>query len=425
MIVLAAAILGVFVGQPTTSDLPLDSSIENGKETATNHQNNRRDVASSLHFPVHPAEDDNYPWNSYSPQYPAQYNDHQDPDHLPVRQYQGRKKSKYPSKHACKQYLEFLRYAFSQLDDDSTYDDMEERVMPLAHSDQLPQMNVQSISSVTFSMPVRKTDATTMPNYITTTESRYETTLPSTKRPTPDPTTVFEMIGRSLNFNKTTKAENATKTDGCCDTVLPCPDTYNVSYPLNGYCDRYVSCESGMAIRRTCPDGLHFNIITKSCDLPHNSFCNYACPKSDGYFGIPGDCGGYFVCKNSASEYRMCPPKMHWNVQSDTCTFAESSDCSMRCSVPNEVFPYKGDCSAYVICLNSVPYYHRCPPNTKFDGSVLTCVPKNRSNCEDNPKLMTKVQNPSHLCRDIHMKLGSQVWCNYGNTKEEKKFLEH
>ncbi|EEB14767.1 chitin binding peritrophin-A, putative [Pediculus humanus corporis] len=195
------------------------------------------------------------------------------------------------------------------------------------------------------------------------------------------------------------------------DNTISCPDGYNVTYPLNGFCHKYVHCESGVALQRDCPNGLQFNIITKSCDMPHNSYCNYVCPVENGFYGVPGDCGGYFICKNSISEYRMCPPSTHWNTAADTCIFAEESTCPMKCSSVNEIKPYEGDCKGYIICSNGFPYYHKCPLTNVFDPESLSCIPDEKSTCSNDPKLMTNFINSNAICRTVQVKNGSKSQC--------------
>lgn len=103
----------------------------------------------------------------------------------------------------------------------------------------------------------------------------------------------------------------------------------------------------------------------------------------------------------------------------------------LQCPEPNEVKPYKGNCRAYIVCMNSIPFYHKCPPHMSFDQEMQSCVPNSKSSCQNNPKLMTKMMNPNHLCKQVQLKMGSDSWCNNILAKnndyddDDEEFFEH
>ncbi|UYV70524.1 Cpap3-d2 [Cordylochernes scorpioides] len=56
--------------------------------------------------------------------------------------------------------------------------------------------------------------------------------------------------------------------DGGC-----CPEA-NGDFPVEGHCDQFYQCRSGTALRRTCPEGLHFNPLARTCDWPATAGCD-------------------------------------------------------------------------------------------------------------------------------------------------------
>ena len=53
-------------------------------------------------------------------------------------------------------------------------------------------------------------------------------------------------------------------------SLLPHPDR----------CDWFIECYNGVAYKKNCGDGLHFNARRRSCDFPHIAQCEYFLPDS-------------------------------------------------------------------------------------------------------------------------------------------------
>ncbi|KAL0267062.1 UNVERIFIED_CONTAM: hypothetical protein PYX00_009430 [Menopon gallinae] len=363
---------------------------------------------------------------------------------------------------ACRKYLEFLRYAFEQLDDersplnhyanDRSSGQRPEGLTPfivpnpellrrLAVNSAAADANLKVLADKQYTteavrrMPVTRTISprTTPPP----TPTAKSTTAGATRQtltkvpPMTDNAVIIKSadrgpVYRGYTTEKTTaKPEEVDAVEGDCHNKLfPCPDNVNATYPINGYCNRFVICEGGKPHPEFCQKGLHFNLVTRECDLPHKSFCTYSCPKANGYFGVPGDCGGFFRCSNWFPEYRMCPPRMHWDVRAKICVFRELSSCPLKCDSAYEVKPYSGVCNSYVICSRGEPSYHSCPYGAHFEREILRCVPQVRSNCTDDQNYIVRNRGLENgrktLCAKVELDGSTSRWCQQTDEQEYK-----
>ncbi|KAF4524879.1 hypothetical protein B566_EDAN011209 [Ephemera danica] len=51
---------------------------------------------------------------------------------------------------------------------------------------------------------------------------------------------------------------------------------FNVMHPV--YCTKFCKCNIGGAVEFVCPDGLHFNTQTGTCDWPNSAQCQNTPP---------------------------------------------------------------------------------------------------------------------------------------------------
>merc|ERR1712123_337296 len=102
-----------------------------------------------------------------------------------------------------------------------------------------------------------------------------------------------------------------------------CPDDFLGFYPHLYSCDKYWSCEDGLAELRTCGNGLAFIDTDESykleqCNELHLVDCGARteieppistnnCPGLYGTFPDPADCRQYFLCINGVPREQGCP----------------------------------------------------------------------------------------------------------------------
>ena len=85
---------------------------------------------------------------------------------------------------------------------------------------------------------------------------------------------------------------------------------------------------------------------------------------------------------------------------------------AFKCPRPNGAFPCEGDCHAYWVCSNSVPYLMKCPNDLNFDPESKVCGPvkcnisvltttsttqENFATTESSPNIITTTATPKSI----------------------------
>ncbi|GFS71683.1 papilin [Nephila pilipes] len=129
-----------------------------------------------------------------------------------------------------------------------------------------------------------------------------------------------------------------------------------VRWPKGNTCNTYVKCSTKSIL--TCPQGLHFDDLTRRCvdpcrarcdktnnqlayrcgwpeykersekDSPLSSEEDFRCPR-DGRFPHPHDCKSYIKCSDGLKERITCPSGLHFNEKTESC----DSPCDARCDL--------------------------------------------------------------------------------------------
>lgn len=148
---------------------------------------------------------------------------------------------------------------------------------------------------------------------------------------------------------KCPKCQNYVPTIGICPEIPSCLGTESgITKPYPPNCNKYVYCDQGTSVIRTCPVGMHFNPVllycmdaaTANCPACEETFTTVrVCPDtptcSVEEFGMtkpyPPDCSMYLYCnEEGGAELSKCPHDWQFSEQTSLCTSAEEATCQ-RC----------------------------------------------------------------------------------------------
>lgn len=127
------------------------------------------------------------------------------------------------------------------------------------------------------------------------------------------------------------------------NTLFPCPNdkTGQFSDPIQ--CDKYYTCDDGIATELLCPDGLVFdetNKLINKCDQPFNVDCgnrtelqepkslNEKCPRKNGFFAHPVQsvCNIFYNCIDGDAIEMACTTGLHFDEYSGTCVWPDTAN---------------------------------------------------------------------------------------------------
>ena len=142
---------------------------------------------------------------------------------------------------------------------------------------------------------------------------------------------------------------------GNCGTTTP-PTTCE-DQPDPHDCDYYISnCKE----RIKCPEGQHFNRVTKRCENQCTAGCQIAsdmsdcvsCEREGKTFEDPCSCEMYYKCLGGVRVLVMCDDGLHYDKQLGRCEATCSDTCPKLFALsPNAVLQQKGNPSLYVLQL--------------------------------------------------------------------------
>ncbi|XP_068224677.1 uncharacterized protein Gasp isoform X3 [Palaemon carinicauda] len=200
-----------------------------------------------------------------------------------------------------------------------------------------------------------------------------------------------------------------------------CPHEFGF-YPHDTSCDKYYSCEAGVATLKTCGNGLAFDnsdseYLRENCDYSHNVDCSTRpqlepaistphCPNLYGIFPDPDDCAVFWSCWDGEASRYACAPGLAYDRKSRVCNWMDNiAECktqrdameqTIQCPAPGQLaatgsfsrHAHPDDCRQYFVCLDGVPREYGCPIGTVFqigqeDGFGQCADPENVPGCED------------------------------------------
>uniref|UniRef100_A0A1I8PPM8 Chitin-binding type-2 domain-containing protein n=1 Tax=Stomoxys calcitrans TaxID=35570 RepID=A0A1I8PPM8_STOCA len=179
-----------------------------------------------------------------------------------------------------------------------------------------------------------------------TTKSSSQTTTNTSSSQTKTPTT-----GTTTPYTSTAGSSvPPPSTEGDCDA--PCCGQMNGKPILGETCQQFIICNGGRASVFGCPNNLHFNAATGSCDFPENAKCSKPYTPPTGPHAGPsgthcannGRCIGqpdgtqfpnaqnpcsntYVVCQCECEVERSCGASLMFNSQVGVCDWPSNFQC--------------------------------------------------------------------------------------------------
>jgi len=186
-------------------------------------------------------------------------------------------------------------------------------------------------------------------------------------------------------------------------------------------CDKYFHCTEGLALEKTCQDGLVFKPDRPfPCVYPQEADCRTRgglqeaqpteeCPRQFALFRSsqdPAECGGFTNCVNGKAFRVDCPESLAYSESNLICQFADEVEgcdvagylgfqCPQLEFSPDQVGlhtleAHPADCSKYFVCLNKEdgsvqPRLQSCSEATVFDPATKSCseYPEQVPGCEN------------------------------------------
>ncbi|KAK8753708.1 hypothetical protein OTU49_001187, partial [Cherax quadricarinatus] len=200
-----------------------------------------------------------------------------------------------------------------------------------------------------------------------------------------------------------------------------CPEDFGY-FPHATSCDKYYSCDAGVATLKTCGNGLAFDasdseFLRENCDYRHNVDCSGRpelepaistphCPNLYGIFPDPDDCSVFWSCWDGEASRYACTPGLAYDRKSRVCNWMDNiPECKAQrdamqqdfaCPAAGELtatgsfsrHPHHEDCRQYFVCLDGVAREYGCPIGTVFkignqDGFGQCSDPEDVPGCED------------------------------------------
>ncbi|XP_045124325.1 protein obstructor-E-like isoform X1 [Portunus trituberculatus] len=183
-----------------------------------------------------------------------------------------------------------------------------------------------------------------------------------------------------------------------------CPHEFGY-YPHDTACDKYYSCESGVATLMTCGNGLAFDntdteFLKENCDYRHNVDCATRpeleppiatphCPYLYGIFPDEEDCSVFWSCWDGEASRYQCGSGLAYDRKARVCNWMDHiPECKAQqtletqgivCPAPGELtatgsfsrHPHTEDCRQYFVCLDGVAREYGCPIGTVFQIGAL------------------------------------------------------
>ncbi|XP_054724402.1 chondroitin proteoglycan 2-like isoform X1 [Uloborus diversus] len=121
-----------------------------------------------------------------------------------------------------------------------------------------------------------------------------------------------------------------------------CPSGKSVLLPHHQECEKFITCEKGVAHLQSCPKGLHFNPKKQICDYPNEAGCLNSiqrapgfptpfCPSFNGkipiFFRHQTNCSVYYMCSNGLAYEFTCPARLHFNLRKRSCDYESDANC--------------------------------------------------------------------------------------------------
>ncbi|CAD7080519.1 unnamed protein product [Hermetia illucens] len=277
------------------------------------------------------------------------------------------------------------------------------------------------------------TEATDEPTTESTEEPEIDTTLEPTEEPTtesletdPDEDSTTELTTEepattvpttdTPEENETTQPPTNPPDTETIPKDVDCPlDTENMLYiPHPESCDKFLQCFNGRLFLQSCPEGLHWDNNSKTCNWPEQAQCPLAegdpnedevkCdpdanPNETTFVPHPSDCSKFYMCQFGRKHETKCPEGLHFNVESSQCDYPEFAKCQLisdTSAIPS-ICPAFGVetkgipkiCSKYIQCVHGRPYVRSCPKFLFWSESRKRCDYAHNSECLNGSSIVS------------------------------------
>ncbi|KAG5869716.1 hypothetical protein JTB14_023901 [Gonioctena quinquepunctata] len=254
----------------------------------------------------------------------------------------------------------------------------------------------------------------------TSTVDPTTTAQPITINPTittqiPTTTTIKTTTPEPVTTTQIPTTQNPMPSDKC-----PTKGFAEIAYPYD--CTKYYMCTDGNKELKNCPEGLHFDGATGSCDYIDIANCRQPstvspsttsqatttkptvttqkpttkmpipdhCPATGSIqIAYPEDCSKYFQCNDGKKTLMDCPENMNFNREIGSCDYWDSFDCEPAttwsptgwtpdpmCPYPAErvtFYPDPSNCSLYFECVDGNKEVKECPDGLYWSQRMLAC----------------------------------------------------
>ncbi|XP_071520132.1 protein obstructor-E isoform X3 [Panulirus ornatus] len=200
-----------------------------------------------------------------------------------------------------------------------------------------------------------------------------------------------------------------------------CPHEFG-HYPHERSCDKYYTCEAGVATLKTCGNGLAFDasdpeFLRENCDYSHNVDCTGRpdleppistphCPNLYGIFSDNDDCAVFWSCWDGEASKYACAPGLAYDRVSRVCNWMDNvPECKAQrdllqqdfnCPAAGELVAvgsfsrhaHPDDCRQYFVCFDGTAREYGCPIGSVFhigkqEGLGQCADPEEVPGCED------------------------------------------
>ncbi|XP_054724403.1 probable chitinase 10 isoform X2 [Uloborus diversus] len=197
-----------------------------------------------------------------------------------------------------------------------------------------------------------------------------------------------------------------------------CPSGKSVLLPHHQECEKFITCEKGVAHLQSCPKGLHFNPKKQICDYPEEAGClnsvtdkpvgklgedetHSDCPSGNSEHPIllphETDCGKFYTCDGGRKHTRSCQAGLHFNPKINACDYPKNAKCdrgftrsplgkikeegSVCPSGKSVLLPHHQECEKFITCEKGVAHLQSCPKGLHFNPKKQICDYPNEAGC--------------------------------------------
>ncbi|XP_017092436.2 chitin-binding domain protein cbd-1 [Drosophila bipectinata] len=193
----------------------------------------------------------------------------------------------------------------------------------------------------------------------------------------------LESCGSGLFFNSTTGACDFT---GNCDPrVCDSASEYSVSQDYEDP-DNFCLCRAGEPVSVPCPIGYTFDaedLLCTAIKIPDPRCCSKGCLDKPDFTNIAAvnTDEGFCVCVDEVPTFQSCEPNTAFNASIGACISSTSVSCTPNACDASQcddglnynTFGVENDTSAFCYCQSSCPVLAKCAEGSEFNPDLGMC----------------------------------------------------